>query len=33
MDEDQAGSDRGKSRGALAGPDPDLTHDEFMADL
>nr|GEX02667.1 reverse transcriptase domain-containing protein [Tanacetum cinerariifolium] len=33
MDEDQAGSDLGKSHGALAGPDAKPTHDEFMADL
>ncbi|GJZ57781.1 hypothetical protein Tco_0613275 [Tanacetum coccineum] len=33
MDEDQAGPDPGISRVALAGPDPEPTHDEFMADL
>ncbi|GJU47999.1 hypothetical protein Tco_1217554 [Tanacetum coccineum] len=33
MDEDQAGSDPGISRVALTGPDPEPTHDEFMADL
>nr|GEV22471.1 hypothetical protein [Tanacetum cinerariifolium] len=33
MDEDQAGPDLGESRGALDGPDPDPTHNEFMADL
>nr|GEW84346.1 hypothetical protein [Tanacetum cinerariifolium] len=33
MDKDQAGPDPGESRGALAGPDPEPTHDEFMADL
>nr|GEY91885.1 hypothetical protein [Tanacetum cinerariifolium] len=33
MDEDQAGPDPGESRGALAGLDPELTHDEFMTDL
>ncbi|GKE88005.1 hypothetical protein Tco_1565480, partial [Tanacetum coccineum] len=33
MDEDQAGPDPGISRVALAGPDPEPTHDEFMATL
>ncbi|GKF54222.1 hypothetical protein Tco_0161132, partial [Tanacetum coccineum] len=33
MDEDQAGPDPRTSRVALAGPDPEPTHDEFMADL
>nr|GEU82653.1 hypothetical protein [Tanacetum cinerariifolium] len=33
MDEDQDGPDPEESRGALAGPDPEPTHDEFMADL
>ncbi|GJS73560.1 hypothetical protein Tco_0706401 [Tanacetum coccineum] len=33
MEEDQAGPDPGISRVALAGPDPEPTHDEFMADL
>ncbi|GKA81004.1 hypothetical protein Tco_0787696 [Tanacetum coccineum] len=33
MKEDQAGPDPGISRMALAGPDPEPTHDEFMADL
>nr|GEU30327.1 histone deacetylase 14 [Tanacetum cinerariifolium] len=33
MDEDQAGLDPGKSNGALAGPDPEPTHDEFMVDM
>ncbi|GKA28329.1 hypothetical protein Tco_0714497, partial [Tanacetum coccineum] len=33
MDEDQAGPDPGISRVALAGPDPEPTHDEFMTDL
>ncbi|GJV69955.1 retrovirus-related pol polyprotein from transposon TNT 1-94 [Tanacetum coccineum] len=33
MDEDQAGPDPGKSRVALAGPNPEPTHDEFMTDL
>nr|GEV08050.1 hypothetical protein [Tanacetum cinerariifolium] len=33
MDEDQAGPDPGESCGALAGPDPEPTHDEFMAEL
>nr|GEX03997.1 copia protein [Tanacetum cinerariifolium] len=33
MDEDQAGPDPGESRGDLAGPDPEPTHDEFMDDL
>nr|GEV39397.1 zinc finger, CCHC-type [Tanacetum cinerariifolium] len=33
MDEDQAGPDPGKIRGALAGPDPEPTHDEFITDL
>nr|GEU80956.1 hypothetical protein [Tanacetum cinerariifolium] len=33
MDEDQAGSDPGKSREAFAGPDLEPMHDEFMADL
>ncbi|GKE76620.1 hypothetical protein Tco_1542740, partial [Tanacetum coccineum] len=33
MDEDQAGPDPGISRVALAGPDPEPTHDKFMADL
>ncbi|GJV48920.1 hypothetical protein Tco_1439132 [Tanacetum coccineum] len=33
MEEDQARPDPGISRVALAGPDPEPTHDEFMADL
>ncbi|GJU81997.1 hypothetical protein Tco_1284362 [Tanacetum coccineum] len=33
MDEDQDGPDPGISRVALAGPDPEPTHDKFMADL
>ncbi|GJU53750.1 hypothetical protein Tco_1227464 [Tanacetum coccineum] len=33
MDEDHAGPDPGISRVALAGPDPEPTHDEFIADL
>ncbi|GJZ48715.1 hypothetical protein Tco_0602547, partial [Tanacetum coccineum] len=33
IDEDQAGSDPEISRVALAGPDPEPTLDEFMADL
>nr|GEU62417.1 putative ribonuclease H-like domain-containing protein [Tanacetum cinerariifolium] len=33
MDEDQARTDPRESREALAGPDPEPTHDEFMADL
>ncbi|GJW72979.1 hypothetical protein Tco_0132349, partial [Tanacetum coccineum] len=33
MDEDQAGPDPGECGVALAGPDFELTHDEFMADL
>nr|GEW59091.1 hypothetical protein [Tanacetum cinerariifolium] len=33
IDKDQARSDPGKRRGALAGPDPEPTHDEFMDDL
>nr|GEW79475.1 retrovirus-related Pol polyprotein from transposon TNT 1-94 [Tanacetum cinerariifolium] len=33
MDEDQARPDPGKSREALFRPDPEPTHDEFMADL
>ncbi|GJR94684.1 hypothetical protein Tco_0266858 [Tanacetum coccineum] len=33
MDEDQAGPDPGISRIALAGPDPEPMHNEFMADL
>ncbi|GJV41060.1 hypothetical protein Tco_1419500, partial [Tanacetum coccineum] len=33
MDEDQAGPDPKISRVALAGPDPEPTHDEFMTDL
>ncbi|GJU08349.1 hypothetical protein Tco_1124779 [Tanacetum coccineum] len=33
MDEDQAGPDPGISRVALAGPDLEPTHDEFIADL
>ncbi|GKE58227.1 hypothetical protein Tco_1497412, partial [Tanacetum coccineum] len=33
MDEDQAGTDPEISRVALARPDPNPTHDEFMADL
>ncbi|GJU34736.1 hypothetical protein Tco_1183090 [Tanacetum coccineum] len=33
IDEDQAGPDPGISRVALAGPDLEPTHDEFMADL
>nr|GFD17550.1 hypothetical protein [Tanacetum cinerariifolium] len=32
-DEDQAGPDLGKTRGALVGPNPKPTHDEFMDDL
>ncbi|GJY96768.1 hypothetical protein Tco_0513678 [Tanacetum coccineum] len=31
MDEDQAGPDPGESHVALAGPNPEPTHDEFMA--
>ncbi|GKD94107.1 hypothetical protein Tco_1373944, partial [Tanacetum coccineum] len=31
MDEDQAGPDPGISHVALSGPDPEPTHDEFMA--
>ncbi|GJV92409.1 retrovirus-related pol polyprotein from transposon TNT 1-94 [Tanacetum coccineum] len=33
MDEDQDGPNPGISRVALAGPDPEHTHDEFMTDL
>nr|GEV10814.1 retrovirus-related Pol polyprotein from transposon TNT 1-94 [Tanacetum cinerariifolium] len=33
MDKDQAGPDPRESRGALAGADPEPTHDKFMADL
>ncbi|GJZ74202.1 hypothetical protein Tco_0638348 [Tanacetum coccineum] len=33
MDEDQAGPDPGESRVALAGPNPEPTHDEFMANV
>ncbi|GKG65358.1 hypothetical protein Tco_0673289, partial [Tanacetum coccineum] len=33
IDEDQAGPDPEISRVALAGPDPEPTNDEFMADL
>nr|GFA56437.1 hypothetical protein [Tanacetum cinerariifolium] len=33
IDEDQAGSDPRKRRGDLAGPEPEPTYDEFMADL
>nr|GEV08127.1 E-beta-farnesene synthase [Tanacetum cinerariifolium] len=33
MDEDQARLDPGESRGALARPDPEPTHDEFMTDM
>nr|GEY42519.1 histone deacetylase 14 [Tanacetum cinerariifolium] len=33
MDEDQAGPDPGESHGALVGPDPEPTHDEFIDDL
>ncbi|GJR41963.1 hypothetical protein Tco_1310066 [Tanacetum coccineum] len=33
MDEDQAGPDPGISRVTLAGPDPEPTHDKFMANL
>ncbi|GKD07077.1 hypothetical protein Tco_1186762 [Tanacetum coccineum] len=33
MDEDQAGPDPRESGVALAGPDPEPTHDEFMANL
>nr|GEV80325.1 retrovirus-related Pol polyprotein from transposon TNT 1-94 [Tanacetum cinerariifolium] len=33
MDKDQVGPDPGESRGALAGPDLEPTHDEFMTDL
>nr|GEX54701.1 retrovirus-related Pol polyprotein from transposon TNT 1-94 [Tanacetum cinerariifolium] len=33
MDEDQAGPDPGESHGALAGPDLEPMHDEFMTDL
>ncbi|GKD31859.1 hypothetical protein Tco_1242637, partial [Tanacetum coccineum] len=33
MKEDQAGPDPGISRVALSGPDPEPTHDEFIADL
>ncbi|GKG13172.1 hypothetical protein Tco_0350132, partial [Tanacetum coccineum] len=33
IDKDQAGPDPGISCMALAGPDPEPTHDEFMADL
>nr|GEX85450.1 hypothetical protein [Tanacetum cinerariifolium] len=31
--EEQAGPDPGESRGAFAGPDPEITHITFMADL
>ncbi|GJZ44982.1 hypothetical protein Tco_0592578 [Tanacetum coccineum] len=33
MDEDQAGPDPGESRVALAGPNPEPTHDDFMANV
>ncbi|GKC77170.1 hypothetical protein Tco_1127944, partial [Tanacetum coccineum] len=33
MDEDQAGPDLGESGVALAGPDPEPMHAEFMANL
>ncbi|GKF25476.1 hypothetical protein Tco_0081370, partial [Tanacetum coccineum] len=33
MDEDQAGPDPGESRVDLAGPDPEPTHDKFMANV
>nr|GEW30296.1 retrovirus-related Pol polyprotein from transposon TNT 1-94 [Tanacetum cinerariifolium] len=33
MDKDQARPDPGERRVALVGPDPESTHDEFMADL
>nr|GEV90099.1 hypothetical protein [Tanacetum cinerariifolium] len=33
MDKDQAGPGPEESRGALAGPDPEPTHDKFIADL
>ncbi|GJW97668.1 hypothetical protein Tco_0179476 [Tanacetum coccineum] len=33
MDEDQARPDPGESRMALTGPDPEPTHDEFMANV
>ncbi|GKF52158.1 hypothetical protein Tco_0148625 [Tanacetum coccineum] len=33
IDEDQAGPDPGISRVALAGPDPEPTHNKFMTDL
>nr|GEY63687.1 histone deacetylase 14 [Tanacetum cinerariifolium] len=33
MDEDQARPDPGESGGALAGPDPEPMHEEFMVDL
>ncbi|GJT08446.1 hypothetical protein Tco_0842908 [Tanacetum coccineum] len=33
MDEDKAGPDPGESRVALAGLDPEPTHDEFMANM
>nr|GEV14069.1 copia protein [Tanacetum cinerariifolium] len=33
MDKDQAGPGPEESHGALAGPDPEPTHDKFMADL
>nr|GEZ10491.1 hypothetical protein [Tanacetum cinerariifolium] len=33
MDEDQAGPNPEESRGDLVGPDPEPTHDEFMADM
>ncbi|GKF25771.1 hypothetical protein Tco_0081665, partial [Tanacetum coccineum] len=33
MDEDQAGPDPRESRVALAGPNPEPTHDEFMANV
>ncbi|GKD65345.1 hypothetical protein Tco_1307453 [Tanacetum coccineum] len=33
IDEDQVGPDPGESRVALAGPDPEPTHNEFMANV
>ncbi|GJX60587.1 hypothetical protein Tco_0291977 [Tanacetum coccineum] len=33
MDEDHAGPDPGESRAALAGPNPEPTHEEFMANV
>nr|GEV25130.1 Gag-Pol polyprotein [Tanacetum cinerariifolium] len=33
IDEEQAGPDPGESHGALAGPDLEPTHDEFMVDM